>query len=479
MKPFLGRELQRIENSTSSPVISHLSETIQGVTTIRAYNQEARFTEILFKRLEANTVAFTILNTSNRWLGISLDFLGGFIVFIAIITALIAASISCGQYNKKFKNGNYNIAELLTPTPSLVGLAINYTLLMPIYLNWVVKLLADMEMYVGSVERIAYYAEIDQNVETPLDITFGDDTAANVKKLKAKSTGKSIKDTCVNFEVARVEFCKPRSLSVPLAMSNYEPVPISWPRQGDISFENVSLRYEGQRDEVIKNLRLKIPYGQRIGICGRTGSGKSSLAMSLLGVLQTTAGRICIDDVDITKIHPDEVRMRVSMIPQDVHIFNLSLRENLNPTSYYAISELWDALEKVGLTSFVNQLPDNIDTIVGDGGVQLSAGQRQLLCLARTLLRGSVCLILDEATSSLDSVAEQALLAAAHNSFRGRTIITIAHRLSTILDYDRIIVLEQGRIIEDDTPAALQQLKDGAFYNLLHSGHTVARTIAI
>ncbi|XP_054082882.1 ATP-binding cassette sub-family C member Sur [Zeugodacus cucurbitae] len=468
-----ARELQRIENSTSSPVISHLSETIQGVTTIRAYNQEARFTEILFKRLEANTIAFTILNTSNRWLGISLDFLGGFIVFIAIITALVAATISCSRYSTKF----HNIPELLTPTPSLVGLAINYTLLMPIYLNWVVKLLADMEMYVGSVERIAYYAEIDQNVETPLDITCGDETAGNAKKLKSKSSGKYGKDASVNFEVARVEFCKPRSLSVPLVMSNYEPVPISWPRQGDISFENVSLRYEGQRDEVIKNLTLEIPYGQRIGICGRTGSGKSSLAMSLLGVLQTTAGRICIDDVDITKIHPDEVRMRVSMIPQDVHVFNLSIRENLNPTSYYAISELWDALDKVGLTSFVNQLPDNIDTIVGDGGVQLSAGQRQLLCLARILLRGSVCLILDEATSSLDSAAEQALLTAAHNSFRGRTIITIAHRLSTILDYDRIIVLEQGRIIEDDTPAALQQRKDGTFYNLLHSGRTVVDTI--
>ncbi|XP_020715182.1 ATP-binding cassette sub-family C member Sur isoform X2 [Ceratitis capitata] len=463
-----ARELQRIENSTSSPVISHLSETIQGVTTIRAYNQEARFTEILFKRLEANTIAFTILNTSNRWLGISLDFLGGFIVFIAIITALIAATISCNRYNNK---SNSNIPEYLTPTPSLVGLAINYTLLMPIYLNWVVKLLADMEMYVGSVERIAYYAEIDANVETPLDIACDEDASANVKNSKArKAASKTMKDISVNFEVARVEFCKPRSLSVPLVMSNYETVPISWPRQGDISFENVSLRYEGQRDEVIKNLTLKVPYGQKIGICGRTGSGKSSLAMSLLGVLQTTSGRICIDDVDITKIHPDEVRMRVSMIPQDVHIFNLSIRENLNPTSYYAISELWDALEKVGLTSFVNQLPDGIDTIVGDGGVQLSAGQRQLVCLARILLRGSVCLILDEATSSLDTAAEQALLTAAHNSFRGRTIITIAHRLSTILDYDRIIVLEQGRIIEDDTPDVLQQRREGAFYNLLHSG---------
>ncbi|XP_067621301.1 ATP-binding cassette sub-family C member Sur isoform X2 [Eurosta solidaginis] len=463
-----ARELQRIENSTSSPVISHLSETIQGVTTIRAYNQEARFTEILFNRLEANTIAFTILNTSNRWLGIWLDFLGGFIVFIAIITALIAATVSCSRYSKKFNNNtNTHIPLTLTPTPSLVGLAINYTLLMPIYLNWVVKLLADMEMYVGSVERIAYYAEIDHNNETPLDITSGE---AKAEEFKIKSIGKTQKGTTINFEVARVEFCKPRSLSVATAISNYESVPISWPRQGDISFENVSLCYEGQKDEVIKNLTLKIPYGQKLGICGRTGSGKSSLAMSLLGVLQSTAGSICIDDVDITKIHPDELRMRISMIPQDVHIFNLSIKENLNPTCYYDITELWDALDKVGLASFVNQLPKGIDTIVGDGGVQLSAGQRQLLCLARILLRGSVCLILDEATSSLDSNAEQALLTAAHSSFRGRTIITIAHRLQTILDYDRIIVLEQGRIVEDGTPSELQQRKDGAFYSLIHSG---------
>ncbi|KAL7741933.1 hypothetical protein ACLKA6_012144 [Drosophila palustris] len=190
-----ARELQRIENSTNSPVISHLSETIQGVTTIRAYNQQARFTEILFKRLEANTIAFTILNTSNRWLGISLDYLGGCIVFVAIVTALATASVSCSSYAKDAmmssssssspagtyvinKNGS---SKELTPTPSLVGLAINYTLLVPIYLNWVVKLLADMEMYAGSVERIAHYAQADEEEEEEEEVG-GSETESEVQQ---------------------------------------------------------------------------------------------------------------------------------------------------------------------------------------------------------------------------------------------------------------------------------------------------------
>ncbi|XP_055905091.1 ATP-binding cassette sub-family C member Sur isoform X2 [Eupeodes corollae] len=167
-----SRELQRIENMTNSPVISHLSETIEGAVTIRAYSQEARFTEKLFKHLEANNIAFTLLNTSNRWLGIALDYLGAVIVFVAILTALVAATISTnknttstiGSSSSNTKNNNASHMETETatthgPTPSLVGLAINYTLLVPIYLNWVVKLYADMEMYVGSVERVAYYAE--------------------------------------------------------------------------------------------------------------------------------------------------------------------------------------------------------------------------------------------------------------------------------------------------------------------------------
>ncbi|KAM7354688.1 sulfonylurea receptor [Cochliomyia hominivorax] len=655
-----SRELQRIENATNTPVISHLSETIQGVTTIRAYNQESRFTEILFRRLEENTIAFTILNTSNRWLGISLDYLGGVIVFVAIVTALLAATISCNNYNNQIEEQQKQQQEHmlsdtmasvsttllpLTPTPSLVGLAINYTLLMPIYLNWVVKLLADMEMYIGSVERVAYYTEPKERQED-LEEHHGDD-ADNKKEKKLKETDENghnnenddndVNDvSCVSNnnskectikqqqrpqdELKEVEDICPKSKSfssvekndekcLNLSQNNktsdnnvdtnnvatsstivakdndtqqqqqqqkqqlqkftndghiaatttktfkqqekttaseieieatkcdekndrntiaratstaaaavrtikkkkkksstasntntslkplerndaerrasvrhlakckkqYKPVAISWPQRGDISFENVSLRYEGQTEDVIKNLNLTIPAGQRIGICGRTGSGKSSLALSLFGVLQITNGCIRIDDNDIATIHPDEIRTRLSIIPQDVHLFSMTVRENLDPSGYYSDLELWNCLELAQLKEFVNtKMPQGLDTEIQDGGLNLSVGHRQLFCLARAILRGSVCLVLDEATSALDSSTEKALLSAAHKAFQGRTIITIAHRLSTIMDYDRVIVMDQGKIIEDGSPQELKQKPDSIFSTLIHSGRPLS-----
>ncbi|XP_033249468.1 ATP-binding cassette sub-family C member Sur isoform X1 [Drosophila miranda] len=540
-----ARELQRIENSTNSPVISHLSETIQGVTTIRAYNQQARFTEILFRRLEANTIASALLNTSNRWLGISLDYLGGCIVFVAIVTSLATASISCSNYRyardaaETYANNKSmpDLSSELRPTPSLVGLAINYTLLVPIYLNWVVKLLADMEMYAGSVERIAHYAkgqesdlEANEEISNEVDSsslptsmsTAGDKvypgatTAAvdvdedggeggdgdgagageDADKLNAgNATGdgnhlnfhfhtatagdKLQKATTKTSVIKKDKKLPPHSGKVDLPneparrrescqLKRYQSVPISWPQRGDISFQNVSLRYEGQTQNVISDLTLKIPAGQRIGICGRTGSGKSSLGLSLFGVLQTTSGHILIDEVDIKQIRPEELRTRLSIIPQDVHLFNTTIRENLDPHGYYSDLQLWNCLELAQLKEFVKvNLPLGLDTVITDGAINLSAGHRQLLCLARAILRGSVCLVLDEATSALDSSTEAALLKAADKAFQGRTIITIAHRLITILDYDRLIVMENGRIIEDGNPRKLQQLPGSAFQRLL------------
>ncbi|XP_043649909.1 ATP-binding cassette sub-family C member Sur isoform X2 [Drosophila teissieri] len=583
-----ARELQRIENATNSPVISHLSETIQGVTTIRAFNQQTRFTEILFKRLEANTIAYALLNTSHRWLGVSLDYLGGCIVFVATVTALTAASVSCRRHYEAststsppsypspspaaFASETYAVTKSsseLRPSPSLVGLAINYTLLVPIYLNWVVKLLADMEMYAGSVERIAHYAQaqdadadvdadadLDQDPSSNGDVSgkvdrssqsdggdkvypgattaagdvdedgdgdqhrngeargggcgtrqgHGNGAEANADKLNAggNATGDG---NHLNFhllpatagdkvELATTKTSVIKDKQLPpqqqqdgkdgkddkdekVVLSNeparklerYQSVPISWPQRGDIHFDNVSLRYEGQKQNVISNLTLKIPAGQRIGICGRTGSGKSSLGLSLFGVLQTTRGHIYIDDVDIQRIRPDELRTRLSIIPQDVHLFNATIRENLDPHGYFQDLQLWNCLELAQLKEFVNgHLPLGLDTVICDGGLNLSAGHRQLLCLARAILRGSVCLVLDEATSVLDSSTESALLRAADLAFRGRTIITIAHRLTTILDYDRLIVLDQGRIVEDGNPRELQQLEGSVFRGLLEKG---------
>lgn len=204
-------------------------------------------------------------------------------------------------------------------------------------------------------------------------------------------------------------------------------MPISWPHRGDITFENVSLRYENQKENIVTNLNLVIPAGQRLGICGRTGSGKSTLANSLFRVVDIVSGRIFIDDVNIATIHTDEIRTRLSIIPQDVMLFNGTIRENLDPRNHYTDLDLWNSLEMAQLKQSIVTFPAALDTILVDNGNNVfSGGEKQLFCLARAVLRGSVCLVLDEATSSLDATTESALLDAANTAFHGRTIITIA-----------------------------------------------------
>ncbi|KAJ9596446.1 hypothetical protein L9F63_012530, partial [Diploptera punctata] len=394
-----SRELQRLDSITRSPIFSHFSETLGGLTTIRAFGHQPRFRNILFSKADAHTNAFLIMNTSNRWLGIALDYLGGVIVFVSVIAALLTAKF-CPSV-----------------TSSLVGLAVNYTLLVPIYLNWVVKFLADMEMYMGAVERVQQYAN----------------NPTEDYRLKGIT------------------------------------VPKSWPPKGDIVFEGVSLRYDENREPVISNLNLHIPAGQKVGICGRTGSGKSSLVMSLFHMVDMFEGKILIDDVD-TKLIPLQIlRSRLSIIPQDVIMFSGTIRENLDPQSMYTDEELWKSLELAQLKEVVCSLPGSLDAEVREGGSNLSAGERQLFCLARAILHDAACLVMDEATSSVDPSTEKALLAAASRAFAGKTVITIAHRLPTILDCDRILVLEAGKVVEDGTPSQLRHRSMGIFSSMLRA----------
>ncbi|XP_058122435.1 ATP-binding cassette sub-family C member Sur [Anopheles ziemanni] len=432
-----SRELQRIESITYSPILAHFSETIEGVTTIRAFGQEARFMEVLFRRMEANNVAQIALNCSNRWLGIALDYLGAAIVFVAILTALITASL-----------------RPHSTSSSLIGLAINYAMLVPIYLNWVVKLFAEMEMYGGAVERIQSFIETDER-RGPGRLRAADDFPRRHRPFsRGTSVGPGGAQSC-----------------------SYKSVPISWPLKGDIVFENVSLRYENQKENIIANLNLTIPAGQRLGICGRTGSGKSSLALALFGALEVTGGRILIDDVDIAGLHTDELRSRLSIIPQEVMLFGGSVRENLDPRGHFSDLELWNCLELAQLKSIVHALPNGLDTKISDDKHYFSSGQRQLFCLARAILRGSVCLVLDEATSSLDTDTEKLVLQAAKKAFKGRTVITIAHRLHSLFDYDRVLVLEQGRIVEDGCPRQLAGTAGSKFGAMLkandHQQHSI------
>lgn len=186
-------------------------------------------------------------------------------------------------------------------------------------------------------------------------------------------------------------------------------------------------------------------------------------------------GRILIDEIDISHISVDELRARLSIIPQDVMLFNGTVRENLDPRNHYTDLELWNSLEMAQLKELVisnmnrDSLGENggLEMKIVDGGRNFSEGQKQLFCLARAILRGSVCLVLDEATSSLDPDTESRLLETACNAFQGRTIITIAHRLYSLLNYDRILLLENGQIAEDGHPKDLCQNIHSKFYKML------------
>ncbi|KAL1140983.1 hypothetical protein AAG570_000909, partial [Ranatra chinensis] len=392
-----SRELQRLDSMSRTPILSHFTETISGLEIIRAFKQQQRFTDAMYYKMDSHTNAFLITNSANRWLGIALDYLGAVIVLLAMIVSLVCASFKL-------------------VTPALVGLAINYTLLVPIYLNWVVKFLADVEMNMAGVERIRQYSDLEH------------------------------------------EDYKPDGL-----------VPKGWPKQGEIRFESVSLRYDRTQDVSVSHLTLIIPPGQKVGICGRTGSGKSSLVMSLFGMVPLTEGRILIDGVDMSALPLQALRSRLSVIPQDVIMFSGTIRENLDLESKFTDAKLWECLELAQMKETVIKQLGGLYGPVREGGVNLSNGQRQLLCLARAILHNTACLVMDEATSSLDTTTEKTLLHAAERAFANKTVVTIAHRLGTLLSCDRIIVMESGRIVEDGSPSELLNKSMGIFSTMLRT----------
>ncbi|XP_043281302.1 ATP-binding cassette sub-family C member Sur isoform X2 [Venturia canescens] len=398
-----ARELQRLEGSTRGPVAAHFSETLAGLPIVRASKQQPRFMREMIEHLDANTNAFLVLNTSTRWLGIALDYLGAAVV----VTATYAALLTAETYPDRV-------------SPALVGLAVNYTLLVPIYLNWVVKFVSEIEMYMGSVARLRSYAKTAQE--------------------NYRENGISVSE--------------------------------NWPERGEIIFDNVSLRYDSQAEPVVENLNLRIPAGQKLGICGRTGSGKSSTLMALFQLLQVSQGRIIVDGIDLREISLATLRSRLSAIPQDVIMFSGSIRENLDPLGEYEDAELWRALELGQMKEIVGAHPEGLDFEVREGGENFSSGQLQLLSMARAVLRRSSIVILDEVTSALDFSTEKSLLGAVTSAFKDKTLITIAHRVASLMDCDRVVVFDEGRIVEEGPPRELAQRPMGFFTAMLRAGDT-------
>ncbi|NXX57592.1 MRP3 protein, partial [Scopus umbretta] len=296
----------------------------------------------------------------------------------------------------------------------LVGLSVSYALQVTLSLNWMVRMTSELETNIVAVERIKEYSETE--TEAPWIIE-----------------GKS--------------------------------PPEDWPSKGELEFVNYSVRYRKGLDLVLKGLNLKVHGGEKIGIVGRTGAGKSSMTLCLFRILEAVKGEIKIDGVRISEIGLHDLRSRLTIIPQDPVLFSGTLRMNLDPFNKYTDEEIWKALELSHLKRFVSSQPSMLDYECSEGGENLSVGQRQLVCLARALLRKTRILILDEATAAIDLETDDLIQMTIRTQFEDCTVLTIAHRLNTIMDYTRVLVLDNGTIAEFDTPASLIASK-GIFYSM-------------
>ena len=233
--------------------------------------------------------------------------------------------------------------------------------------------------------------------------------------------------------------------------------------KGAITFQDVTFAHEEGAQSLFRNFTLKIPQGQRVGLVGHSGSGKTSLTKLLLRFSDIEDGAIVIDDQNIALLKQDDVRRAISYVPQEPLLFHRSLRENIAYGKPDATDkEIWKAARAAHAHDFIKALPDGLDTIVGERGVKLSGGQRQRIAIARAILKDAPILVLDEATSALDSESEKLIQASLETLMKNRTSIVIAHRLSTIAKLDRIIVLDNGNIIEDGSHEDL--LKHGGTY---------------
>jgi ABC-type multidrug transport system fused ATPase/permease subunit len=400
-------------------VYARFGEAITGTACIRAYGVEHQFRRSIRDSIDVMNGAYFLTFSNQRWLSVRLD---------AVATSLV------------FVTGVLVVTSRFNVSPSISGLVLSYILSIAQMLQFTVRQLAEVENDMNATERLHYYGtQLEE--EAPLQLT---------------------------------------------------PVAASWPEKGRITFDNAHMRYRAGLPLVLKGLTMDVQGGERIGIVGRTGAGKSSIMSALFRLTELSGGSIKIDGIDIATVGLNDLRSRLAIIPQDPALFRGTIRSNLDPFNEHGDLELWTALRQaylIGQDSVepgAEELPSGpasgtvtpatgsdskpqqhnkltLESPVDEEGLNFSLGQRQLMALARALVRQARIIVCDEATSSVDFETDQKIQRTMAQGFHGKTLLCIAHRLRTIIHYDRICVMDQGQIAEIDTPVALWDQTDGIF----------------
>ncbi|KAJ3389562.1 hypothetical protein HDU92_000983 [Lobulomyces angularis] len=402
-----SRELQRLESISSSPLYSHFNDTVDGLSTIRAYHKESFAMEVCNERIDQVSTPFFLLYSCQRWFSIRMDILGALLVFSV---------------------GIFAVFERFEVSTAVVGLSVSYALQITGVLSAAVRSFAETESSMNAVERMQHY-------------------------------GNNIPE-----EAAPV-------------IENSRP-PKNWPSSGTIKFEDLDVSYSKDLPLVIKNINFTIKDKQQIGVVGRTGSGKSTMMNALFRIMEPSSGTIYVDGIDIRTIGLSDLRRGLAIIPQDPILFSGTFRSNLDPFGVHSDNDLWNALERANLKSKVMENKSGLDSIIQEGGENLSVGQRQLLCLGRAMLKKPRILVMDEATANVDFETDNIIQKCLREDFKQSTILTIAHRLNTIIDYDLVLVLERGEIAELGSPRELLHIENGKFLALVdETGLTNAKLL--
>lgn len=423
-----AREVKRLESTIKSPIYEQFGSALTGITTIRAFSKASDYVTRMQNQVDDFSGCSWYICVTNRWISLRMAVIGN------LFTAIVAVMV------------------VVLPIPvSVAGFVLNFANTYGTTVATLIRQYTNMELDMNAAERVIEYTNL------PTETLDGADP------------------------------------------------PAAWPSEGRLEFRDLVVGYAPDLPPVLKGLSFSVKRNERIGVVGRTGAGKSSLTLALFRFLEAREGSIHIDGIDISKIKLFALRSRLAIIPQDPVLFSGTVRSNLDPFSQHTDLELRDALERVHLATtaeFIQTPPPgslvplpgtatpvlsennstgsvtssehrnhnifaSLSSPVTSGGLNLSQGQRQLLCLARAIASRPKIMILDEATSAVDMATDTLIQRSIREEFGSSTLLVIAHRLSTIADFDKILVLDDGRAVEFGTPKQLAQIKDGAFSSMI------------